>query len=590
MDINNNQQNTQQPQDQLDQNAAQSNVNASGTTTPNRQQKGTGFTNIQNILGANQGAGQNLANSIGSGLNNQADSVRQGIQQSQQNFQTGYNQSVGSANNTINTGNTLLGYLNPQNNQAPAQQSNANAAGSTSSSTTPQSNVNGNVVEGQTLNAGPDYSGLVNYSNQNNLSQSGQNLQNLAYNGPAGLNNSQQLLAKAANAAALGSLTGSASGQQQLLQNYAANNKNNYTSGESSLDQLLLGQQGQQTLQNAAQNVSGLGNLTKGAITSAQQQANSATNNINSQKANTISALQSALGDTGNGTTGILGQAQQQGQQFNSDVTRLQQLMSGVDANGNKITASSITPSDQALLNNMSQFGGLPTSSIYTGGTNAPSSYQNALKAISQSIGSQSPNGYYFNQPDQQKAALALSQFLGDQTAQNTIANNQFSTQVINPNQNDYINSQITAAKNPLDQQTQQSIANNVNPLQDAYGNAGNQGIIYAMENGATPDQLKNFTMQSGAGLSGNYNPYNSNDISSVQSLFNNFQNATGVNPFTSSHIDTSTANPQDAQAQFANLIQNGINGANQMEQNTINQNSSTLQQAILKQLAANGS
>lgn len=155
-----------------------------------QQQQGTGYTNLQSYLTANQGnqLGQTLSNDI-QGVTNNAEG--------QLNQQVGdFNTNLASASSSIN---------------------NAYGAANT--------NVN-------TLNSNPTA------FNANDMSQV-QGFQGQAYAGPTGLSNTGDLNAQAQNISGLAGLAGSQAGRGQLLRTFVGSP--NYTNTAQSLDSAFLG-------------------------------------------------------------------------------------------------------------------------------------------------------------------------------------------------------------------------------------------------------------------------------------------------------------------------------------------------------------
>jgi hypothetical protein len=236
-----------------------------------KQPSGTGFTNLQTILGANQGAGQNLQNAITGGINQSGQQAQTSLQNSQQQF----GQGIGQAEQT------------QSNRQSMVQ----NALGAVD-----QTNAQG----------------------QNNLApgaaQGFADLRNAQYNGPTGLNNAQQIQAQAQQANQYGQLTGSRGGRQQLLQDFVG--QPGYTANEQRRDELYLGGS-QPALRQAAQNVQPILGQTQNAIKSAQLQGQAqqaalqqlqgqASTGISSRQGNINSAIQSSM-DQANATAAAQG-------------------------------------------------------------------------------------------------------------------------------------------------------------------------------------------------------------------------------------------------------------------------------------------
>lgn len=191
---------------------------ASTSYNPN-QQRGSGYTNIQRIVQANQN--NRLGQAVGGGIQQAGDQTRQAIGQAQNQFQ---------------------------------QQSQQNRADTTQ---------NQQLV--QNVLANPDQ-----YTQGNQGSQF-QKLLSGVYQGPTGLQNAQQLQAQAQDVNQLGQAIGTQGGQMGLLQRFVGNPQ--YQVGQQRLDSLLLGQTGAPALQQAKRSALGLQAQTGNAISGAEQQA-----------------------------------------------------------------------------------------------------------------------------------------------------------------------------------------------------------------------------------------------------------------------------------------------------------------------------
>lgn len=198
----------------------------SSTSSGRNKPQGTGFTNVNNILSANQG--NNLGQTIETGINNAA----QGVQQGLTNAAGSFNQGVQA--NLLNTSQNNQNVQNTVNNASNLQ------AGQTIDPT--------QLAQFQTYTAG-------------------------GYQGPTGLQNADLLQGQAQAAQQLGQDVNSSGGQQNLLQKFVGNGQ--YTQGQQTLDQLLLGQQ-QGALNQAQGNTFGLTNQANTAATNANQIANQA--------------------------------------------------------------------------------------------------------------------------------------------------------------------------------------------------------------------------------------------------------------------------------------------------------------------------
>jgi len=182
--------------------------------------KGTGFTNLSRVIGANQN--NRLGQAVGGGLQQTAGQARQGVQKAQEQFQQKTQESLGQATGAR---------------QQALQR----------------------VMQDPSQVGDQDYQRFDIYRQGN-------------YGGPNALENKQQLMGRAQEAEQLGGLVGSEGGRATLLQRYAAKNKP-YTTGQMSLDQTLLGQSAQPQLKQARRATVGLGNVAGRNITQAEQEA-----------------------------------------------------------------------------------------------------------------------------------------------------------------------------------------------------------------------------------------------------------------------------------------------------------------------------
>lgn len=236
----------QQPQQQSQGNAPT--ITSSQTANPNKQQ-GSGYTNIQKVVQANQG--NNLGSSIGNNI-----------------------QQVGSS-----AQNNLKNAQNQFNQQTQANQFNTDA--------------NNQLVQ-NVLN---DPTQAVNQTNGNQF----QNLISGQYQGPQGLQNAGQIQSQAANVGQMGQALGTAGGRIGLLQQLVGNN-GQYTSGQANLDNLLLGQSNSPELQTAKRQALTLqgqvGSAIQGAAAQGQQNTNSAQQfgqGVRDQFGNVVSSANSDL-------------------------------------------------------------------------------------------------------------------------------------------------------------------------------------------------------------------------------------------------------------------------------------------------------
>lgn len=196
-------------------------MNGSSNTA---KQQGTGFVNLQKMIGANKG--NQLGSTIQQGVGNRVGQIQSDLNKQKQGFQTelGKNQLQESdktaAQNTLNTA------IN-----APKTMSNEQV-----------SNFQ-NLLSGQ-------------------------------YKGPSGLSNTAGVEAQARELGQYGSNVGSSGGRTNLLQRYVGGPK--YTQGQQRVDNLLLGQTGGAALKDIRKQAMGLESQVTGAKSQAEMEAKKA--------------------------------------------------------------------------------------------------------------------------------------------------------------------------------------------------------------------------------------------------------------------------------------------------------------------------
>lgn len=194
--------------------AGNNNNNQSGPVGP--QQRGTGYVNVQKLIQANQG--NQLGSAVSQGIQNQGQNTQNNLNQQEQQFSQGTQASA--ANTDANSALIQQGLSNP-------------------TSLTPQQQ------------------------------QQFQALMSGQYSGPTALNNAGQLQAQAQNAAQLSQNLNTSGGREQVLQQMIGGP--GYTSGQASLDQLLLGQAANNPqLAQARQSTAALNNQVNNAVNAAQ--------------------------------------------------------------------------------------------------------------------------------------------------------------------------------------------------------------------------------------------------------------------------------------------------------------------------------
>lgn len=358
------------------------NKNASIINPPvQNRQKGTGFTNINRILGANVGAGQQLAGRIGGAIGAQGERVRQNLGQAQQQFQTGFQQARQGALANIGSATALIrqpGETNEQYESRIAQQN-------------------------------------------NDFSQIGQNLRSTQYSGPTGFQNPNVLLSQAQTAGTLGTFARSGLGQGVLARQYGGG-RGSYGVGQNILDQMFLSQDpaAQKMLQEARQGVVGLEQGVQSASAAAQEAAEATKAGIESAKEKATTDIQQSAKD-------ILARGGQSAGEFNKEMESIKRLMLGVDEAGNPIT--NITPEQEALLSRMSDYG-IANPEMYFGREDLnKTEIENILNQVAQGM-VLNPSGALKLTETQRQAAMNLARLQNDPTLQKQLLENKFDTNV----------------------------------------------------------------------------------------------------------------------------------------------------------------
>lgn len=268
------------------------------------QQVGSGYTNQQDIINANQG--NQLGSTIQSGVQNDV------------------NQAQNSANTATNQFNTDFNAANQygatSQNQALANQdlsdpTNANAFTNFNAPTDQQAASNGSGPANQDVQSfsqllsGNQYNGPTQLANFSNLQQQGQNVQQLGQN------------------------TNSTGGQYNLLKQFVGGANQNYNQGEQNLDAAILGQTGQG-------NLSAIRQATAGVPQYINQQGTNAVSQAATQKAQNQQYAQTLQNQLAGQTQGILGNVSQQVQTVQQSDTARQNAINNFIAQLNNAAAT----------------------------------------------------------------------------------------------------------------------------------------------------------------------------------------------------------------------------------------------------------
>ena len=228
-------------------------VNRVNPPTEDRsKRRGSGFTNINRIIQANQN--NRLGSTLQSGITKSAEDTKQDVQQQTSGFQ---------------------------------QQAQAGRLGNQQ-----------DKERRQEVFSRFDQSGADNtqYANEKDIKDF-ERFRSGEYKGPLGLASDQlqKVQGKAQQAETLGKLTQSAPGQQQLLRRFAGGE--GYTRGQQRLDTLLLGQTGGENLRQARRETVGLGDQVSRAAEGARQQGESFRREAEEFGAETREGLTSRFGE-----------------------------------------------------------------------------------------------------------------------------------------------------------------------------------------------------------------------------------------------------------------------------------------------------
>lgn len=397
------------------------NPNQQTQTTENvldpKKQKGTGFTNIKQILQQNQGAGQRMGQGVSNIISGKTQGLQQNLQGAQGQFQTGFGESSAGASKNIKDAASFI--------KRPDESMDEYAAriGKTE-----------NEVEGV---AQPiDYSAI------------GKQFMGTEYTGPMQLQGQQNLLSQGQNVANLGVLANTQLGQGILARQLA--NRARYTQGQSALDTALLSrdQAAQNAIRQAGLQAAVASGNVESAIGQAQTQAEAAKAGIEAERAQTekdlIASLSGAdeLGDEtryGRFGGGLVGQAEDRAKTYMEDLNKFQDLVTGMSTGEYPEDYAENKAYYDSLLGRMSDFGFDPTdinAYLSAGTVNQRAKIDNTKDILAQ-LGSLGFNNVYqtgdkyFTDQDRQ-AAINLSKLIQDKTAQKAIEDAQFETDRIN--------------------------------------------------------------------------------------------------------------------------------------------------------------
>jgi hypothetical protein len=336
-----------------------------------RKQKGTGFTNIRNLLQANVGAGQTMGSAIGAGLGQKAGQLSKDVSAAGQKFQEQYQQEKEKALGEKGSIGTVGGILG------------------------------GNQ----------DVSSLSSEEAQ----KIGETLRGAQYGGATELENQKALMSRAGNIQALSTLAGMGGiGQGRLLQGIGSR-RGAYTRGQGLLDQYLLGQDetGQDAIRQAATQATGAAQQVQTGASVAAEQAEGLTKSIEAQKQEVQQNILKSLAGTEE-------QAQQGAKRFLDQANRIKSLITG------DIPLDQQNEEDIALRSNLAQYG----LNEFTINEMDPDVVEQIINSIASSASTEYTGQKRYETEAEQKAARNLALLSGQKDIAEQIERNKFDPNV----------------------------------------------------------------------------------------------------------------------------------------------------------------
>lgn len=280
-------------------------------------QKGTGFTNLNRILQANKG--NKLGQTVAGGIQGQTQGVTTQVKSAQDQFQEEAQKNRLDTDDAANKRQSILDRFAPSSGSTPQAPQTAKA----------------NLPQEQT--GTPNFaktSGTAQTTQAAGSPVSDQEIQDFTkfrtgtYTGPKELQDSTSLYGKAQQAEALGGLSKSEGGRQELLRRFVGGN--NYTSGQKQLDSTILGQQPGQ-LNQAARDARGATNLVTTANQQASNLAQEYTNRAKQFGQDTVQKLGEVKNPLSQAVDTKVSQAQTAEQARQANLKSMQDLLAGSD-------------------------------------------------------------------------------------------------------------------------------------------------------------------------------------------------------------------------------------------------------------------
>lgn len=341
-----------------------------------KRQKGTGFTNIGKILGANVGAGERMGRQVGQAVGMQAGQARAGVTQAQEKFETAKKEAEQKADLAQQGIKKVL----------------------------------------------DDSSGLAGLTEEQAKERRERFLKEGQYTGPKGLEQEAQLKARAEALGDVATMGMSGRGGRQQLARSIVAGPGMYTRGQSLLDATLLGQSAaaQRAIEAGSRQALGAQQEIAKSALSAQEQAKASESALSKEKADIVKKVGEKFEEVG--TAG-----ETAAKQFADDINRFNQLMTAtrsVDDKGNYIYKDAsgnlmdITDRDKQLISNPERFG-LEAREIKI---DPRSKYSELTKGILGDVAQQGAftyqKGMTYYTPEQQAIARNLALFKGETPAE----------------------------------------------------------------------------------------------------------------------------------------------------------------------------
>lgn len=340
-----------------------------------RKQKGTGFTNISRILGANVGAGEQMGAQIGANIGSRAKSLREQTQAGAAKFRQGYTAGKEKALGEVGKVGGVVGQVDPTGYVAPAPVTPTPAA---QTAAAPNMQV-APVTPTPAAQTAPVPSTIGDITGEQ-AEKLGEGFRAAEYTGPMGISGAGDLSGVAKSLAdTSGYAARGMSGRQNLLRSIASGQ---YTKGQSLLDAALLGQSkaGQEAIARGAQEARQASTETGQQLNLAQKLAETAEEQISGEKKKIGDALTEKI-------SAIKGSGKEAAKGFSDQIKRVQSILNG----GEQIISESDAASSpdkakkraeqQEILKNLSNYGIDTSGIVYSIDENAVQNLLNSLIA-----------------------------------------------------------------------------------------------------------------------------------------------------------------------------------------------------------------